>query len=761
MASDAPVLRLLAILALLSLAFAASAHAADPITNTNDSGPGSLRNALATAGLNDTIAIPPGTYSLTIGQLVAEDNGLTLTNQPGADKPTIASTGNFRVLCVDAPNAVTVRGLVIHGGTAAPGGGGHCDDSQGGGIHAEAGSSLTVDDSIVQHNTAAPAQGGGGGIFAAGNLAVSDSIVRHNTTTAGLVVGDNNGGGGIRWAGSGNFSITDSTVYENTATVGGAGSGGGGVYSNGAPNTLTNVTFSGNVHVAGAGSAAGGGGGAILVKTAAGTIRHATFFGNHSDRDGGALSGSSTSLQNSVFAGNTAQSNPDCGIGAANSLGGNVSSAAGQCGFGVNDKPGVDPRLGSLAVNGSDNGTLTHALLERTSPAVEFPTSCPVAADQRGVSRSQFGNCDSGAFEFDGNTTAAVPDCSPSGVIPLALDAAPGGQVVGLRYMVNGGPELADDTGDSGQPLTNTSVTFPEGRATIEYWGQWTNGVQQGHGLKNVLVDKTKPTVDVERPDGESIFVITRRETVNVNAADALSGLVQDPSGTGVPVNTGSRGAATFAPTAADLCANQASDAFDYRVLAPGLGVRTVLERVRGRVRVTNGTAGAHASQKGIPFSPLRVPRELPVRSFIDARKGTARLTSARTRREDQIQDGLFSGAVFQVLQSRRVRAKGLTNVRLKGGNFKRCPPPAKAGTAGAALSRLAIRRLRGSASGRFRTTGRNSSATVRGTVWEVIDRCDGTLTKVKRGRVVVRDFRLKKNVVVRAGKSYLARAPG
>ena len=48
----------------------------------------------------------------------------------------------------------------------------------------------------------------------------------------------------------------------------------------------------------------------------------------------------------------------------------------------------------------------------------------------------------------------------------------------------------------------------------------------------------------------------------------------------------------------------------------------------------------------------------------------------------------------------------------------------------------------------------------MRGTVWEVIDRCDGTLTKVKRGRVVVRDFRLKKNVVVRAGKSYLAARP-
>ncbi len=69
------------------------------------------------------------------------------------------------------------------------------------------------------------------------------------------------------------------------------------------------------------------------------------------------------------------------------------------------------------------------------------------------------------------------------------------------------------------------------------------------------------------------------------------------------------------------------------------------------------------------------------------------------------------------------------------------------------------MRRLRGNANGRFRTRGRYSAATVRGTVWEVSDRCDGTLTKVTRGRVAVRDFRRRKDVSVKAGKSYLARA--
>jgi hypothetical protein len=48
----------------------------------------------------------------------------------------------------------------------------------------------------------------------------------------------------------------------------------------------------------------------------------------------------------------------------------------------------------------------------------------------------------------------------------------------------------------------------------------------------------------------------------------------------------------------------------------------------------------------------------------------------------------------------------------------------------------------------------------VRGTVWITADRCDSTLTTVKRGKVAVRDFRRKKNILVRAGKSYLAKAP-
>ena len=51
--------------------------------------------------------------------------------------------------------------------------------------------------------------------------------------------------------------------------------------------------------------------------------------------------------------------------------------------------------------------------------------------------------------------------------------------------------------------------------------------------------------------------------------------------------------------------------------------------------------------------------------------------------------------------------------------------------------------------------------APVRGTVWLVEDRCEGTNTKVRRGVVAVRDFKRKKTVSVKAGHSYLARAVG
>jgi len=195
----------------------------------------------------------------------------------------------------------------------------------------------------------------------------------------------------------------------------------------------------------------------------------------------------------------------------------------------------------------------------------------------------------------------------------------------------------------------------------------------------------------------------------------------------------------------------------------PEIGEDVNIQAAAGRVLVAvpssaASTAGkARASQKGLEFVPLEQARQVPVGSFLDTRRGTVQMVSATgTRRRTQ--SGKFSAGLFQVLQARSRRAKGLTDLRLKGASFNRCR--ARGGRASAAgLSRRTIRRLRANARGRYRTSGRNSSATVRGTIWTTTDRCDGTLTTVRRGRVVVRDFRRKRNITLTAGKSYLARA--
>jgi CSLREA domain-containing protein len=183
----------------------------------------------------------------------------------------------------------------------------------------------------------------------------------------------------------------------------------------------------------------------------------------------------------------------------------------------------------------------------------------------------------------------------------------------------------------------------------------------------------------------------------------------------------------------------------------PELGRVVVARAVSGRVTI--------ATRLGGPFIPLEEASEIPVGAFVNARRGTVRVTSA-VNSAGATQSGNFSRGLFQVLQSRRASARGLTELVLKGSSFRSCRARGGGRSASAAqLSRRTVRRLRANARGRFRTRGRNSSATVRGTVWETIDRCDGTLTNVRRGRVAVRDFRRKRTVLVRAGKSYLARA--
>ena len=69
-------------------------------------------------------------------------------------------------------------------------------------------------------------------------------------------------------------------------------------------------------------------------------------------------------------------------------------------------------------------------------------------------------------------------------------------------------------------------------------------------------------------------------------------------------------------------------------------------------------------------------------------------------------------------------------------------------------------RKLWGKGSGKFRTTGNYSAATVRGTEWLVQDTCSGTLTRVTQGVVAVRDNVKKKTILVRGPRGRYTAKP-
>jgi hypothetical protein len=156
-------------------------------------------------------------------------------------------------------------------------------------------------------------------------------------------------------------------------------------------------------------------------------------------------------------------------------------------------------------------------------------------------------------------------------------------------------------------------------------------------------------------------------------------------------------------------------------------------------------------------FTDLNGQTEIPVGSQVDTLHGTLRLTAGLGGGQTNTAD--FYQGVFTILQK---KARGaFTTLRLDGGNFRNCGRASTRALSIQAKSKKPVRKVWGSGKGKFTTKGRYSSATVRGTKWLTLDRCDGTLTRVLRGIVRVRDFRARKNVDVRAGHTYLARAPG
>lgn len=342
----------------LACALTISAHATTIIvSNTNDNGLGSLRQALADANDGDTIDATgiSGVITLTTGQLLV-DKSVTI-NGAGAGALAVDGNTTSRVFQTATGETVSMSGLTIR----------NSQGGEGGAILNVDTAMLTIINSTLSGNTA----GFGGGVFNSGTLTIINSTFSSNMASEG---------GGIYNSGSGVLTISNSTFSGNTASE-----TGGGVFNIGTLQ-VANSTVSDN---------------------------SAAFLA------GGVLNFNNLEIGNTILnRGTSGVSIYSNGDGLVTSLGYNISSDDGSGILtGPGDQTNTDPVLGPLQDNGGP--TLTHALLPG-SPAVNAGDPAftpPPFFDQRGSGffRVRNGRIDIGSFEVQsGSTPSPTPTPAPT-----------------------------------------------------------------------------------------------------------------------------------------------------------------------------------------------------------------------------------------------------------------------------------------------------------------------------------------------------------
>ena len=171
----------------------------------------------------------------------------------------------------------------------------------------------------------------------------------------------------------------------------------------------------------------------------------------------------------------------------------------------------------------------------------------------------------------------------------------------------------------------------------------------------------------------------------------------------------------------------------------PSFHQTVVVKRVSGRIRVRRPGSK--------DFVELDATQSVPLGSTVDTKAGVIQLTSL-PKENGKPETAKFYDGIFKVTQ------KGSTTDLALNEALAAC----KKTQASAAAKKPKTRKLWGDGSGSFRTRGQYSAATVRGTKWLVQDSCAGTLTRVSKGVVSVRDLVKRKTIIVRAGKQYLAK---
>lgn len=430
-----------------AILFAPAADAATfQVTNLNDAGAGSLRDAVAQANLApdaDVITFASGlsgTITLTTGEIpvyAAVD-----IQGPGANTLAVSGDDNSRIFYVDADNvgaerdAVSISGLTLaEGYDSGSGGAIYSTDtsltltgmtlrdnyagSTGGAMYLES-TPLTVTDSRLSRNVA---DSGGGAIYTDGDsdvdpgdtVTLTNSVLVNNYANGpgGAMYVDNATGGDVLIAGS-EFSNNDangsggallfyghqgsSTIRNSAITGNSAQSDGGGIYFDSDyddPDGLLvqNTTISGN--------RADGAGGGVSVENSDGkpvAFLNSTIADNRSSDFGGGIyrDDYDVTVNSTIVADNRYAGGDQDDLGEAAGATGSFIT-----GFSlverdaslvtITDNPlgsnkfGVDPQLGLLTNNGGPTLTQLPAL---SSPVIDSAIANGLTTDQRGLPRT-------------------------------------------------------------------------------------------------------------------------------------------------------------------------------------------------------------------------------------------------------------------------------------------------------------------------------------------------------------------------------------
>jgi hypothetical protein len=287
---------------LLSILLVCSGQA-QIVTTNSDSGPGSLRQAVADAQVGDTITFAPALS----GQTIALTNGLI---------------GITKSVTIDA--SALVDGVIIHG------------QGQNSLFHS---GSQTTNTLIGLTLTGGRSAFGGGAIL-------NDGLLKLDRCT--LIGNSANEGGAL-------FQFT-STTLNNCTIVSNRARFGGAIENDGGTLTLNNCTLAGNVATNEAGA---------ILSFFTLNLNHCTVVGNQASAGGGILmdAGGPLNLHNSIVAGNTAPFEPQISGGISSATGSNIISGnplLAPLGNYGGPTPTMPPLPGSPAVDAGGSTSLTN-----------------------------------------------------------------------------------------------------------------------------------------------------------------------------------------------------------------------------------------------------------------------------------------------------------------------------------------------------------------------------------------------------------------